>query len=74
MVPLCTNYSRKTQGLGISYHRLPRGPLKVGPFGCEMPEERTRASQRIVMSAVVTLNQTVLNRLGKYVATKSQKL
>ena len=28
VVPLCTNYSRKPRGMGISYHRLPRGPLK----------------------------------------------
>ena len=27
MVHLCTNNSRKTQDMGISYHRLPRRPL-----------------------------------------------
>lgn len=27
-VPLCTNHSRKTVGTGISYHKLPTGPLK----------------------------------------------
>ena len=26
-VPLCTNGSRKTKGMDISYHRLPNGPL-----------------------------------------------
>ena len=27
-VPLCKNYSQKTKGTRISYHRLPNGPLK----------------------------------------------
>ena len=28
-VPLRKNYSQKTKGTGISYHRLPNGPLSV---------------------------------------------
>ena len=27
-VPLCENYSQKTKGTGINYHRLPNGSLK----------------------------------------------
>ena len=27
-VPLCKNHSQKTKETGISYHRLPNGPLK----------------------------------------------
>ena len=69
MVHLCTNISRKTQDMGISYHRLPRRPLK----GVWLREEEPAEASEL-LSAVVTLNQTVLNRLGKYVATKSQKL
>ena len=44
-VPLCKNYSQKTKETGISYHRLPNGPLKsvlLRNIRRENPRPRTR--------------------------------
>ena len=45
-VPLCTNGSRKTKETGISYHRLPNGPLTsvwLRNLRRENPRERANA-------------------------------